>query len=310
MRNAFADEILSLALADERLVVLSGDIGNRLFDRFKAAMPERFYNCGIAEANMISLAAGLAASGLRPVCYTITPFVTTRCLEQIKIDVCYHRMPVVLVGTGSGLSYAALGATHHSFEDLAIMRALPGMTVLAPADASELRGAMRCVFSQKTPAYLRIGKKGEPVLTADVPFAEGRWQCLRAGSSATLLACGTILGPVLAAADLLEKSGIHAAVWNCASVKPLDREALASLPRVPVFTIEEHSVLAGFGSAVAEVLSATHNPPRLVRCGIPDAFLHDCGEQDEARHRCGLDATSLAETVAGALKDPHNIPSL
>jgi transketolase len=297
MRNAFADEILKLALADERIVVLSGDIGNRLFDKFKASMPTRFYNCGVAEANMISLAAGLASSGLHPVCYTITPFVTTRCLEQIKLDVCYHNMPVTIVGTGSGLSYAALGSTHHSFEDLAIMRSLPGMNVLAPADAPELRAAMRWAFAQNQPAYLRIGKKGEPVLTEEAAFTAGRWQCLRSRASVTLLACGTILGEVLAAADLLAKDGIQAAVWNCASVKPLDFDALSHLGSSPVITIEEHSVLGGFGSAVAEFLSARKNPPRLIRLGIPDEFLHDCGEQEEARIYCGLDATSLARRI-------------
>lgn len=301
MRNAFADEILKLALADERIVVLSGDIGNRLFDKFKAAMPTRFYNCGVAEANMISLAAGLASSGLRPVCYTITPFVTTRCLEQIKLDVCYHNMPVTIVGTGSGLSYAALGSTHHSFEDLAIMRSLPGMNVLAPADAPELRSAMRWAFAQNQPAYLRIGKKGEPVLTEEAAFAAGRWQCLRTGSSATLLACGTILSEVLAAADLLAKDNIQAAVWNCASVKPLDFDALSHLGSSPVFSIEEHSVLGGFGSAVAEFLSGRTNPSRLIRLGIPDEFLHDCGEQEEARVYCGLDAASLSRRIAAEI---------
>ena len=301
MRNAFADEILKLALADERIVVLSGDIGNRLFDKFKAAMPTRFYNCGVAEANMISLAAGLASSGLRPVCYTITPFVTTRCLEQIKLDVCYHNMPVTIVGTGSGLSYAALGSTHHSFEDLAIMRSLPGMNVLAPADAPEFRSAMRWAFAQNQPAYLRIGKKGEPVITEEAAFTAGRWQCLRTGSSATLLACGTILSEVLAAADLLAKDNIQAAVWNCASVKPLDLEALSHLSSSPVFSIEEHSVLGGFGSAVAEFLSARKNPPRLIRLGIPDEFLHDCGEQEEARVHCGLDAASLSRRIAAEI---------
>ena len=301
MRNAFADEILKLALADERIVVLSGDIGNRLFDKFKAAMPTRFYNCGVAEANMISLAAGLASSGLRPVCYTITPFVTTRCLEQIKLDVCYHNMPVTIVGTGSGLSYAALGSTHHSFEDLAIMRSLPNMNVLAPADAPELRAAMRWAFAQKQPAYLRIGKKGEPVLTEDTNFTAGRWQRLRTGSHATLLACGTILGEVLAAADLLAKENIQVAVWNCASVKPLDFDTLSNLNPVPVFAIEEHSVLGGFGSAVSEFLSAKNSPPRLIRLGIPDEFLHDCGEQEEARVHCGLDAASLARRIAAEI---------
>jgi transketolase len=302
MRNAFADEILQIALTDPRIVVLSGDIGNRLFDKFKAAMPERFFNCGIAEANMISLAAGLAASGLRPVCYTITPFVTTRCLEQIKVDVCYHEMPVTIVGTGSGLSYAALGSTHHSFEDIACLRVLPGMQLIAPADASELCSALRWVFTQQQPAYLRIGKKGEPRVTDPAEaFAPGRWQRLRKGTVASILSCGTILPEAVRAADQLISEGVPIDLWNCASVKPLDKAALCALPPGPVLTIEEHSVLGGFGSAVAEFLSENQPGKILRRLGIPDAFLHDCGEQEHARQHCGLDAGGIAAALRGML---------
>jgi transketolase len=302
MRNAFADEVLQLAENDPRIVMLSGDIGNRLFDRFKARMPNRFYNCGVAEANMISMAAGLASCGLRPICYTITPFVTTRCLEQIKVDVCYHDMPVTIVGTGSGLSYSSLGSTHHSFEDIAMLRVLPGMNVLAPADAHELRAALRWTFTQEKPTYLRIGKKGEPILTdPSLPFASGKWQHLRQGTDAVLLACGTVLTEVQEAARLLEDRGISAAVWNCASVKPLDESALAALPGGPVFTFEEHSVAGGFGSAVAEYFSSSEAPRRVIRSGIPDEFLHDCGEQEHARVQCGLDAAGIAGMVVRIL---------
>ena len=132
MRNTFADEVTNLAKIDNRIMLLSGDIGNKLFDKFKAVDPSRFLNCGIAEANMIGVAAGLALNGLRPIVYTITPFTTTRCFEQIRVDICYHEAPVIIVGTGSGLSYAELGPTHHSLEDLAILRTLPGMQVIAP----------------------------------------------------------------------------------------------------------------------------------------------------------------------------------
>jgi len=305
MRNAFSDEILKIALEDPRVVVLSGDIGNRLFDKFKAAMPGRFYNCGIAEANMMSMAAGMASCGLRPVCYTITPFVTTRCLEQIKLDVCYHRMPVTIVGTGSGISYASLGSTHHSFEDIAALRVLPGLNIIAPADAPELRSALRWAFTQDAPTYMRIGKKGEPVVTdPSLPFVEAKWNRIRDGAQATLLSCGTLLPEAIAAADILEARGISTSVWNCASIKPLDESALTSLPPTAVFTLEEHSVLGGFGSAVAEHFSGAGNR-RVIRCGIPDEFLHDCGEQNEARIHCGLDAAGIAAKVASVLAEPR-----
>lgn len=162
MRDAFAKEITSLASERDDVTLLSGDIGNRMFDRFKLAAPERFFNCGIAEANMMSMAAGMALSGLRPVIYTITPFTTTRCLEQIRVGVAYHRAPVLIVGTGSGLSYAELGPTHHSLEDMAILRTLPGMNVVAPADSRELVIQLREALDSPNPTYMRIGKKGEP----------------------------------------------------------------------------------------------------------------------------------------------------
>ena len=299
MRNAFAQEILKIAREDPRVVVLTGDIGNRLFDAFKAAAPERFYNCGVAEANMIAMAAGLAAAGLRPVCYTITPFVTTRCLEQIRVDVCYHDVPVTIVGTGCGLSYASLGATHHSFEDMAILRALPDMPVVCPADAAEVRSALRRTLTEAAPTYLRIGKKGEPALTDPAtPFEFGKWRQLRrGGGDAVLLSCGTVLAEALAAADLLAKDGISAAVWSCASVKPLDGSVLEALPDVPILTVEEHSLVGGFGSAVSEFLADRGLARRLLRCGIPDGFLHDCGEQSHARTLCGIDAPALARRV-------------
>src|SRR3954466_2919798 len=169
MRNEFAAEITRLAAEDERVVLLSGDIGNRLFDDFKAKCPGRFLNCGVAEANMMGVAAGMAMSGLRPVCYTITPFLTYRCMEQIRIDVCYHHVPVVIVGTGAGLSYASLGATHHSCEEMGMLRLIPGLAVVAPADQVEVRAALKAALEYPGPVYMRIGKKGEPVVHQAIP---------------------------------------------------------------------------------------------------------------------------------------------
>ena len=158
MRNAFAQEITALAAEDKRIVLLSGDIGNRLFDPYKKQFPDRFYNCGVAEANMTSVAAGMALSGLRPVTYTIAAFNTVRCLEQIRVDVCYQGLPVVIVGVGGGLSYAALNATHHALEDVAFLRILPNMTVICPGDAWEVRAAVRAAIKHNGPVYVRLGK--------------------------------------------------------------------------------------------------------------------------------------------------------
>ncbi|MBL9138293.1 MAG: hypothetical protein JNK85_20660 [Verrucomicrobiales bacterium] len=305
MRNAFAQQITQLAQQDPRVVVLSGDIGNRLFDDLKAKCPGRFFNCGVAEANMVGMAAGMAMTGLRPVCYTITPFLTYRCLEQIRVDVCYHHVPVVLVGTGSGLSYASLGATHHSCEEMGMLRTLPGLAVLAPADAWEVKAGLRAALAQDGPVYMRIGKKGEPAIHAAEPDLQlGRWIQLRDGADLCLFSTGTLLSVALAAADLLTAAGRTTAVYSCPSVKPLDESVLteaASRFRV-VATLEEHSLIGGFGSGVAEWWVDRPTPPaaRLLRFGTRDEFLHLTCEQEEAREHFGLTASELARRLADA----------
>lgn len=307
MRNAFADEILKLAGADHRIVILSGDIGNRIFDKFKGMYPERFYNCGVAEANMISMAAGLASCGLRPVCYTIAPFVTTRCLEQIKVDVCYHHMPVIIVGTGSGLSYASLGSTHHSFEDLAIMQVLPGMNVLAPGDSHELRACLRSSLATSSPSYLRIGKKGEPIVYREVPeFNFGKWREVRTGTDTALLAVGNMLPVALEVAERLEPHGWKISVLSCASVKPLDVAFLANTSQrySVIATLEEHSTIGGFGSAVASWFASQSDlaQPKLLCFGIRDEFMHEAGEQEHARRLFGIDAHSIENALRPVLE--------
>ncbi|MEW6303822.1 MAG: transketolase C-terminal domain-containing protein [Verrucomicrobiota bacterium] len=305
MRNAFAKAITALAKQDERIVLLSGDIGNRLFDDFKAACPERFFNCGVAEANMIGMAAGMAMSGLRPVCYTITPFVTYRCLEQIRVDVCYHHVPVMIVGTGAGLSYASLGATHHSCEEMGMLRLLPDMTVLAPADSHEVSAALKAALQQAKPVFMRIGKKGEPqVHQAEPAFQIGKAIVLREGKDACLLSTGTMLPEAMAAAEALGADGISTQVVSFHTVKPLDDALLADVFQrcQVVATVEEHSVLGGLGGSVAEWL-ADHPTVRakLLRFGTRDEFLHETCEQEEAREHFGLTASAIADRVKSAL---------
>lgn len=308
MRNAFAQQITALAQQDPRVVVLSGDIGNRLFDDLKAKCPDRFFNCGVAEANMIGMAAGLALSGLRPVCYTITPFLTYRCLEQIRVDLCYHHVPVVLVGTGSGLSYASLGATHHSCEEMGMLRLLPNLTVAAPADAWEVRASLRAALQSADPVYLRIGKKGEPnVHSAEPAFTFGQAIPLRTGNDVAILAAGTVLPVALATAEALAADGIAAAVYSFHSLKPLDAATLTDVfqrCRV-VATLEEHSILGGLGGSVAEWLADQRQPKaRLIRCGTPDEFLHLTCEQEEAREHFGLTPVALSQRLRDAFRSP------
>ena len=305
MRNAFADEVTKLGTEDARVVLLSGDIGNKLFDRFRANAGDRFFNCGVAEANMMGVAAGLALSGLRPVVYTITPFTTTRCFEQIRVDACYHRAPVTIVGTGSGLSYAELGPTHHSCEDMAILRVLPEMTVLAPCDEIEVRLALRAAINQDGPVYMRIGKKGEPRIHQSAPgFEIGKAITVREGSDVCFVVAGTIMAVALAAAERLATDGISARVESFHSVKPLDEERLETLftrYRI-VATVEEHSRLGGLGGSVAEWLAARGSAyARLITFGTADEFMHEIGSQAYARSRFGLTPDSVATKIKSAL---------
>jgi transketolase len=305
MRNAFAKQITRLAQEDPRVVLLSGDIGNRLFDDIKAKCSGRFLNCGVAEANMIGMAAGMAMSGLRPVCYTITPFITYRCMEQIRIDVCYHHVPVVIVGTGSGLSYASLGATHHSCEDMGMLRLLPGLSIVAPADEREVYGAIKAAIKSPNPVYIRIGKKGEPVIHKSEPVFEiGKAIPVRDGADVCFLSAGTVLSEVVGAAEQLEQSGISAKILSFHTIKPLDQAALveAFSKFKVVATVEEHSILGGLGGAVAEWF--VDNMPfkaKLVRFGTPDEFLHETAEQEHAREKFGLTPSAIAARIQKAL---------
>ena len=308
MRNAFADEITTLGKADPRVVLLSGDIGNKLFDKFKQQAQGRFFNCGVAEANMMSVASGMALSGLRPVIYTITPFTTTRCFEQIRVDACYHEAPVIIVGTGAGLSYAELGPTHHSLEDLAILRTLPGMTVFAPCDEVELRLGLRAALEQDGPVYMRIGKKGEPIIHKTAPqFRFGKAITVRPGTDVCLIATGTIMSVALAAADALEPHGVRARVESFHTIKPLDEQRLAdvfSTCRV-VAVAEEHGKLGGLSGTIAEWRARQDGTrARMLAFGTDDVFMHEIGSQDYARRKFGLTAENIAEKVLGALRRP------
>ena len=305
MRNAFANEITKLAKLDDRVVLLSGDIGNKLFDDFKRVDANRFLNCGVAEANMMGVAAGMALSGLRPIIYTITPFTTTRCFEQIRVDVCYHQAPVVIVGTGSGLSYAELGPTHHSLEDIAILRTLPDMCVFAPADSIELRHILQSLLLQDKPAYIRIGKKGEPNIHAEeASFIVGKIHVIREGSDVALLGAGTILPEVIKAADILSEQGISAEVASVHCLKPLDKTYLHDVSkRFPfIVSIEEHGCIGGLGSAIAEWRAAENVETRLLQFSTPNEFMHETGSQEYARKKYGLIGETIAERVFMQIK--------
>lgn len=300
MRNAFAGEVFRLAKEDERVILLSGDIGNRLFDNFKTLGGSRFFNCGVAEANMMGVAAGMALCGLRPFVYTITPFTTTRCFEQIRIDVCYHNAPVIIVGTGSGLSYAELGPTHHSLEDMAILRTLPGIRVYAPCDSTELKLILRLALADSSPAYIRIGKKGERDIHDFAPDLKiGEAIVTRPGEDVAILSAGNMMDTSLKAAEILSEVNISTEVVSFPTIKPLDTRYLeaASQKFKIIITVEEHGLIGGFGAAVAEWRSDANSNIRHVRFGTGDKFMHQVGSQSYARKLFGITPENIASHI-------------
>jgi len=312
MRNAFAKTITELARSDEKIVLLSGDIGNRLFDPFKENFSNRFYNCGVAEANMTSMAAALALSGLKPITYTIAPFNTTRCLEQIKLDICYHNAPVIIVGVGAGLSYASLGGSHHSCEDISFLRSLPNMSVVCPSDSFELVALLKDAVAINKPLYLRIGKKNEPLLYEKVPNLRiGKGNVLKEGKDICIIGTGTILYEANELAKILRtEEKINAQVVSMHTVKSLDKELLQDIfsKFSLVISMEEHSLIGGLGSSISEwMIDKNIQKTRLIRIGTPDDFFSPIGSQSFVRENLKINAKNIFIKIKKYLKAHENI---
>ncbi|HST48456.1 transketolase family protein [Jatrophihabitans sp.] len=298
-REAYRDTLLAAMPLDDRLVCLDSDTGLFLGKDFGTAA-DRYLNLGIAEQNLLGAAAGLARCGRIPFVNTMATFASTRALETVKIDLSYAHLPVRIAATHSGLSAGNLGPTHHSLEDLAIMRLLPGMTVLVPADAAATVALFEQCRDLPGPVYLRLDRVPTPTLPVDLPPIQiGRAQPLRQGSDLLLVCCGPY--PVqlaVQAAELLAARGIEAAVLNMHTVKPLDEQALAG-SEAPVVTIEEHWRTGGLGSAVAEALAETGR--RVLRVGVPDRFVSMAGDQRFLLERSGITAESIEHAALRAL---------
>jgi transketolase len=301
VRAGFIRALIDLARADERLFLLVGDVGYSLVEPFVQEFPRRFINVGIAEQNMIGIATGLAISGKIVFVYSLANFPTLRCVEQIRNDVCYHKANVKIVASGAGLAYGALGSTHHLTEDIAIMRALPNMTVITPADPIEARLATRAAVEWPGPCYLRLSKTGDPVIHKTVPnFQIGKAIVVRDGMDTTIIASGGILYNTIQAAKQLESRGIKARLLSMHTIKPLDIEAVLTAARETkaIITIEEHNIIGGLGGAVAEVLaesSISHIAFR--RMGIKDSFCSQVGSQEYLCKVCSLSTEDIVSAT-------------
>ncbi len=307
MRKTSLDMVYELARKDRRIFFIGSDLGVGTLKQFKAEMPDRFFMEGVSEANLVGIAAGLALEGKIVYINTIATFLTRRCFEQVALDLCLHNANVRLIGSGGGLVYAPLGPTHEAIDDIAIFRVLPRMTIVAPADADEMRRLMPLTVDHPGPIYIRLGKGGDPVVTNDkTPFRIGTAIPMREGSDALILSTGVMLKPALDAAAALEKDGIETAVLHLPTLKPFDTETVIEFSsRVPVIvSVEEHSVIGGLGSAVAETIAEANfeNSKRFKRIGLPDVFPDEYGSQASLMTRYGLTADRIAMTVQELLQ--------
>lgn len=305
MRKTCLDMVYQLAKQDPRIFFIGSDLGEGTLAEFKKEFPDRFLMEGISEANIVGLAAGLAMEGKIPYVHTIATFLTRRCFEQVVLDLGLHNVNVRLIGAGGGVVYAPLGPTHEAIDDLAIMRTIPNMTIIAPADADEMRRVMPLTVDHPGPMYIRLAKGFDPVVTKDGPeIAIGRALPMRAGRDALVVTTGITLKLALDAAAVLAADGIEVAVLHVPTIKPLDRKALvAAIEPVPiVLTIEEHTIIGGLGSAVAEVVAEEGfaPPKRFTRIGIPDVFPDAYGSQATLMSRYGITSDAVVRTVRAA----------
>jgi transketolase len=304
MRTTFVKALQEAAADDDRILLLTGDLGFAVLDGFRAAHADRFYNVGVAEQNLAGVAAGLALSGHIVFTYSIGNFPTLRCLEQIRNDICYHDAPVKIVTVGGGLSYGTLGHSHFATEDLAIMRALPGMTVVAPGDPVEVAQLLPQIVALPGPVYVRLGRDGEQTVhPSEQEVRLGHPTTVRPGVDVLLLTTGAMLPVALEAAGQLAEDGIDAQVTSVHTLKPLDGDAICALARrfPMVITCEEHSVIGGLGGAVAETLAEAGISTAFRRFGLPSEFPTAVGSQQYLRAVNGIDAAALT-ALAGSVR--------
>lgn len=300
MRSAFIQTLERLASDDNRIFLLTGDLGFKTFDGFRDSFPGRFINVGVAEANMIGIAAGLALSGKNVYCYSIIPFLTMRSLERIRIDLCYHNLNVKLLGAGGGLVYGLEGMTHHSIEDIAIMRSLPNMTVVAPECPVEVEAVMNESHTYKGPLYIRLGREGEPRAHQSAPeFKIGKGIILRKGDDISIIATGTILYAARAACETLVNEGLDVTLIGMHTIKPLDRDIIEYCAKnsKAIFTVEEHSIIGGLGSAVSEVLIELDYRKPFRKIGLQDKYGPHIGRQSYLREKYGLTPEKIKDFI-------------
>jgi len=300
MRRAFINKITQLVSKNKDIYLLTGDLGFSIFDEFQKDFPDNYLNVGLSEANMIGMAAGLALAGKQVFVYSIIPFVTLRCLEQIRNDLCYQRLPVKIIGVGEGLSYGTAGATHHALEDIAIMSALPEMTVIAPGDPIEVECTVENSLELKGPCYIRLGKSGEPILhKKEFIFKIGKSIILKNGEDITIISTGNMLETALKVYGILKKENINCKIVSMHTIKPIDREIIVKSANNTdiIVSIEEHSKIGGLGSHIASVIFEERLNIEYLQIALPDEFIHTVGSQNYLKKLYGLTPHQIARKI-------------
>ncbi len=301
MRDTFVKTLIELAKQDKSIELVTGDLGFGVLKPFWEQLPDQFTNAGIAEQNMIAMAAGMAMEGKNVFVYSIGNFPTFRCLEQIRNDCAYHNANVKIVCIGGGFAYGALGMSHHATEDIAIMRALPNMVVMAPGDAAEAEACTRALADYHGTAYLRLGRGGEKAIPGKLAdFRIGKARCVHEGERIALFTAGGIFDEAKAAFEILTARGLRPALYTFPSVKPIDRELIEAVAGEfeLIVTCEEHNLIGGLSSAAREVLAGMkRRKAYIVSAGLNDTFASIVGDQRHLRKQYGLDGASIAERV-------------
>lgn len=310
MRQSALNAVYELAKRDPRVLFIGSDLGAGVLDKMKTEMPDRFLMEGVSEAGIIGMSAGLAMDGFIPYFNTIATFITRRCFEQVAVDLCLHDLPVRLLASGGGAVYAPLGPTHMALEDVAIMRALPNMTVVCPADAPEMTRLIETTLDWPHPIYIRFGKGGDTVIsTAENGFTLGTAISMRQGRDLAIISTGVMTARCLEAAKELAAAGVDASVLHVHTIKPFDEAAVraAATAHGLVVTVEEHSRIGGLGSAVADVLADARIATPQLRLAFPDAFVWDYGSQDSVLEAAGLQPPQLARSIREAFSALVNV---
>ncbi|MBI4067608.1 transketolase [Candidatus Gottesmanbacteria bacterium] len=304
MRDTCLNEIYNLAKRDKRVVYIGSDLSPNTLENFKRDFPDRYFMEGISEAHIVGMAAGMAMNGYIPYINTIATFLTRRCFEQVVDDVAVHNLPVRFVASGGGLIYAPLGPTHIAFDDMAILRPIPNMTIVACADAAEMRKFMPQTLSCKGPIYIRIS--GDPKVTGDLPFKIGRAQVVKKGKDVFLVTTGVCLKTVIDASSILKRKNIESTILHVPTVKPLDKKTLLSQLRAAkvIVTVEEGTIYGALGSGVAEVLAEANfgKPKKFQRIGINDEFPVKYGSQAELMKYYRITPENVVKNVLSLLK--------